>query len=526
MKTWTLALALAALAACQKELVCPAGQGACGGTCAALATDVNNCGACGTVCAVGESCAAGHCVTADGRVDCGGRSVDLASSATDCGACGHDCGGLFCTTSGGATACAEACGSGQTACGHDCIELPSDRFNCGACGRACGTNERCSGGECLANLYVSCGDTNQVTEATDLLAPAGTSQTVGVRPVTLAWLDGRLYTADSIGGSLSELRFDLPAPAPVAVARTLQIDTVSAFPDLEYVAAGNGLLFVSNASLGNLDVVNPASGAVMAETHLDPAGTDGFTGPAGIAVANGKAYVALNGADAVAVVDVSACQPLPPACGAGNDCSAHPGTGCVNGQCIATSCGQLLQRIALPATFASTATGPTPYRLLAVGSRLYVTLQNLDRANTFKPAGDGRLAMIDLATDTLVQDGAGPLAVTLTGCTNPSDLALVGNDLYIGCGYYDFFGGTGASGKAMARVSIAGAVPALAEVVAMDHVLGAVTACDGAVYLGSSDTGDVVRYDPVSRSVSKATLCPLDKNGIAYVADLKCPPSP
>jgi DNA-binding beta-propeller fold protein YncE len=487
---------------------------------------VNNCGSCGVSCGFGEACAAGKCTCVAGLATCGGSCVDPTSDPAHCGSCGQACEGAapFCSTSSGATACAPSCAAGQTACGFACVDLDTNLFHCGACVRSCGSNEKCINQQCLADLYLACGDTDQLAEASADLTPAGTTHTVGTRPVSLEWLGGRLYSADSIGGSSSELRFDLPAPNPVSISRTFSIDKTTAFPDLEFVAGAGGLLYVSNAALGNLDVVDAASGAVIAATHLDPAGTDLFTSPAGIAVTNGKAYVALNGADAIAVVDVSPCQPAPPAC-AGTDCSAQPGSACVNGLCVPTGCGNLIKRIALPASLASAPTGPTPYRLLPVGPRLYVTLQNLDRANGFRPAGEGRLTAVDLSTDELVPGASGPLAISLgDACTNPGDLALLGDTLYVACGYFDFFGTKSKVGMAIVPVSLASGTPAPASAIPMEHALSPIASCGGEIFAGATDTGDVVRYAPATGQLSTATLCPLDSNGNAFVADLTCRP--
>jgi hypothetical protein len=526
MRRWMSVLALVALAACSSEKVCPQGQAACGSSCTALLTDVNNCGACGVSCGFGGTCSAGRCTCASGTATCGGSCVDLASDPANCGSCGRACTGAapYCSSSAGATGCATSCAAGQTACGHACVDLAADPFHCGACGRFCGSNEKCIDQQCMADLYLACGDTNQLAEARADLAAAGTTHTVGARPLSLDWLGGRLYTANSIGASLSELRFDLPAPEPVGVSRTFAVDSTTAFPDLEFVAAGGGLLYVSNAALANLDVVDPASGAVIAVTHLDPAGADAFTGPAGIAVANGKAYVALNGADAIAVVDVSQCQPSPPACAAA-DCSAHPGTACVNGLCVPTGCAQFVKRIPLPPSLASTPSGPTPYRLLQVGARLYVTLQNLDRTNNFAPAGEGRLAAVDLATDTLVQGVSGPLVVSLPApCQNPGELVAVGDTLYIACGYFDFFGTKATVGKAIVTVSLATGSPVPQAAIPVQDVLSPIASCGGVIYAGATDTGTVVRYDPTTSQIDRAPLCPSDANGNSFVADLTCRP--
>lgn len=55
------AVALAALAGCPAETVCPAGQLACDGACRAVRDDPAHCGACGNACAAGEACSAGAC---------------------------------------------------------------------------------------------------------------------------------------------------------------------------------------------------------------------------------------------------------------------------------------------------------------------------------------------------------------------------------------------------------------------------------------------------------------------------------
>jgi DNA-binding beta-propeller fold protein YncE len=533
MRTWTLAAALLGLAACSSEKVCPQGQAVCDNACTSILTDVTNCGACGVSCGFGGACSTGQCTCAAGLATCGGSCVDLASDPAHCGSCGQACAGAgpFCSTSAGATSCAATCSAGQTACDHACVDLASDRFHCGACGRFCGSNERCIDAECLSDIYLACANTDQIAEATLDLGAAGTTHTVGTLPLVLTWLGDRLYSANSGGGSVSELRFDLPAPNPVGVSRTFAIDTTSAFPDLEYVTGNGGLLYVSNASFGNLDILDAASGTVIAATPLDPTGLLGRISPAGIALANGKAYVALNGADTIAVVDVSLCQAAPPACGAGSDCSAHAGTACSNGgQCIPTACGQLRQPIALPASLASTTTGPTPYRLLQVGSRLYVTLQNLDRA-TFLPAGDGRLTAIDLVNDTLVQDGLGnPLSVVLTPagsatpCLDPSELVAVGDVLYVTCGFVPF-SGPGSTGMAIVKVSLASGTPVAEAIVPTQNALGSIASCGGVLYAGATDTGSVVRYDPATGTLSPpVALCPLSPQGKSFVADLTCRP--
>ena len=51
---------------------------ACAGACVDLSFDSANCGACGAVCGLGQTC-------------CGGRCTDVSRNAFDCGRCGAVC---------------------------------------------------------------------------------------------------------------------------------------------------------------------------------------------------------------------------------------------------------------------------------------------------------------------------------------------------------------------------------------------------------------------------------------------------
>jgi hypothetical protein len=87
---------------------CPIYQALCGGACMPVASDPNNCGACGNKCAAGQVCVGGGCS----------------------GSC--------------------LPGAGQTACAGACVDTGSDNNNCGSCGHACGANQGCVGGSCVA----------------------------------------------------------------------------------------------------------------------------------------------------------------------------------------------------------------------------------------------------------------------------------------------------------------------------------------------------------------------------------------
>ena len=72
-----------------------------------LATDEENCGACGVVCAAGLSC-------------CDGRCVNTQTSNLNCSICGR------------------ACDAGQTCCGGGCVNTLNNVMHCGSCSHPCG----------------------------------------------------------------------------------------------------------------------------------------------------------------------------------------------------------------------------------------------------------------------------------------------------------------------------------------------------------------------------------------------------
>ena len=88
-------------------VACPAGQQICSGACVDVATDMHNCGQCGSTCST--SCQAGACVACPtGQSYCGGACVDLSSSLQNCGQCGSAC----------TTSCQSA----------NCVSVPVGRF--------------------------------------------------------------------------------------------------------------------------------------------------------------------------------------------------------------------------------------------------------------------------------------------------------------------------------------------------------------------------------------------------------------
>jgi hypothetical protein len=433
-KTILAAFACLALAACSLEKVCASDQRLCQDACVTPATDPANCGSCGNACGAGQVCTAATCVY--------GTALD-----------------------------------------------------CGALGRTCGSGERCVSGDCIADLYLACFDTNEVREATAALAPAGVPIATEAGPVAVTWLGDSLFVADSLNNTVDELRFDPPAVRKVATM-TIPSGAVG-YADLEFIAAGNGLLYVSNAAANVLDVLDPVAQTVVDEI---PLGAGAF--PAGIFLAGAKAYVALNGTNEVVAVDVSA-----------------------SATCPSPPCGTISKRIALPAALASAGGSPMPARFGAAGGKLYVTLWNLKP--DFTPAGNGRLAAIDLATDALVTT-AGSYPVDLgIGCQNPGDVAGSGEVLYVTCGFFPYASTATISGAGIVPVDVSSGTPVVGTGLALSaNAPGPIAFCAGAVYAGDRASGAVLRYDPATNAVTatKALCPPPAGSASAYVADLACAP--
>jgi len=135
---------------------CPEGQLLCSGSCVDPSVSADHCGACGTMCALGQICTAGACVDSDAcgmsESMCGDACVNTSSDNNHCGGCNNAC-GQGATCQAGACSCG---GAGLTYCGAACVNTMSDEQNCGACLNACNAGEMCVQGECRQSRSEAC----------------------------------------------------------------------------------------------------------------------------------------------------------------------------------------------------------------------------------------------------------------------------------------------------------------------------------------------------------------------------------
>ncbi|HVY25200.1 MAG TPA: hypothetical protein VHB79_01560 [Polyangiaceae bacterium] len=123
---------------------CAGGGQACDGTCVDVQTDAKNCGKCGNACAAGSTCVTGVCSCPQGLDSCAGSCVDVASNAQHCGACDRACAAKEVCLMG---KCSAGCGS-LTQCGSSCVDTQTSLLNCGACDKACAAGLACKSGKC------------------------------------------------------------------------------------------------------------------------------------------------------------------------------------------------------------------------------------------------------------------------------------------------------------------------------------------------------------------------------------------
>ena len=498
------ALALLATAACAQRILCPQGETDCGGRCVSLLGDPLNCGRCGEAATPLQVCRAGALGCAPGVAVCDGACTDLARDPLHCGGCGTACAaGAYCTTDGSGTRCTTSCADGLAACAGACVDLATDRIDCGVCGRSCLAGQTCRASVCAADLEVACYASGDVRPVTADLQPAGEARSAQGSPTALIFGAADFYSGNAYPGSVSVYPLDDRLPGSLAL---LSGD------DIEGLGSYGGAVLVANAAANDL-VILDADGAVLDAFALPGVAPN----PHGLAVAGTTAYVALYGdgpdgfgghadttGQALARVDLSAL----PACMAGTS----------------TSCGTLSGTIDLMAVDGTHDAGayPFPSKVAVRGSKIYVTLADLERADcgggTYgycKPAGHGRLAVVDTAAgDAVSVVDLGP------DCLNPGDLDIDGDMAWVACGSFTF---RAEAPGAVVPVSLAGAVPVVgAKVDASSIVPGALAICNGMGYLTDQASGTVLRFDPAQGAVDASeTVCPTVY--FAWAADVACP---
>jgi hypothetical protein len=148
---------------------CNAGYASCDGLLdngceVALASDVDNCGACANKCTSypngAAACNGGVCTAVCNSTfkECDGLSAtvcetNLLSNVSHCGSCGTACpsdpnGAVACN--GGV--CQINCNAGFVNCAGVCKSLSTDVTNCGSCGRVCArpnAGSKCEAGSCM-----------------------------------------------------------------------------------------------------------------------------------------------------------------------------------------------------------------------------------------------------------------------------------------------------------------------------------------------------------------------------------------
>jgi YVTN family beta-propeller protein len=343
---------------------------------------------------------------------------------------------------------------------------------------------------------VACFSTNDVRAISPDLATRGPTRKAGAGPIALATLGADTWAANSLSGSLSRLPVDLAAAPTEYLLRG---------SDFEYITSHAGRLLVSNAGAGTVVVVDPASGAAVAEVPVGASAGENIKGIAFAQVnAVDTAFVSLQGdavggnpalGQKVALLDASrlstcglAGSPLP--------CLGAP-------TYLDVSAGADAPGLAFPG------------RSVASGGKVYVVLANLKKGSFgyfTDPAGPGKLAVIDPSGPSVSYLSLG------AACGNPGGLALRGASAWVACG-------TGG----LVEVALGGLAPAVSGVHPTPGFMvpGNVAFCGDHGFVTDQYSGDVYPFDPVNFPASPAaatTVCPASAGqfGYAWAADVAC----
>lgn len=135
---------------------CLADQTLCGGSCVALASSADHCGACNNACPVGTSCVGSQCSCQTGLTSCSGSCVDITSDPAHCGTCSMACPATQVCSLG---TCADSCAANLTQCGQSCVDVTTSVLHCGICNNQCPGGRLCQSGACACERAtdVDCG---------------------------------------------------------------------------------------------------------------------------------------------------------------------------------------------------------------------------------------------------------------------------------------------------------------------------------------------------------------------------------
>ncbi len=435
-------------------VLCSAGLSRCGTGCADLEADRLNCGACGAACQIGEVCREGRCTCPSGAERCGAVCAVTSTDPSHCGGCGRPCAQNQVCEAG---QCKASCALGSsTRCGQSCVDLRTDPAHCGGCNRACVNEQTCRDGVCTYDLVAACITNGQVVGIQAGADVRGPLVPLGAGPQALAVTREILYSGDFVDQRLYSARIESlgdggpfqPLPGAVAVGKSPNHVLVDGKYLYVIDSLGNTLLVVEHGG-------TPMDAGVDAGTDAgtDPgsdagAGMDGGTdgGEDGGALWNppeGSPILHDGGFSPMAAVAQLSFGPntAPQAMVKVGNFLYVPlwggfGAAAAEGQKVARvdvtdpRNPKLAGAIDLSGidlrTFDGGAAIPRPYSIAALGSALYVALNNLDPS--FSPAGPGLLARIELA-----DGGVRSLDLGADACLNAGWVAVDGDRLLVSC---------------------------------------------------------------------------------------------
>ncbi len=396
-----------------------------------------------------------------------------------------------------ATGCGKTttCPVDETAIDDQCYALQTDPFNCGSKGNACAANQGCSVGNCVdcttagaactSVIAVACYNLNEVRPLAANLAQSTAPISTDNGPISLAWLGSSLYVGNNATSDISPVTL---SPPSVGAAIAISPNTYA----LTNISGNGKYLWASDYYESSVVIVDPTQTVPVQALPLATSASD-YPNPYGIAFVGAKAYVALNGDNALAVLDITTV----------------PGV-------------TVSKRIDLSA-LAGTGAAAMPSGVAASGTTVYVTLWELN-ATTYEPVPgvNGRLAVVDSTTDTVVGE-----AVDLgSDCLNPSGIVIDGTTLWVACGFFDHTT-KAISGGALLPVDISKTPPSVGTPITLSNAATSIVICNGQGFAGAADSGTVIAFDPVAKKVTNTALaCPSQPGKASYVPAIACASNP